>query len=175
MHELLNHEVGAIINLMEDKLSNQATDWREGRRRRAWELKQEGWRQQDIAKALGVTKGAVSQWMKRAQEGGVEALLRRKAPGAAARLTSEQRAQIPLLPARGAEFFGFRGNIWTRERVAEVMRRVFGISYHPSHIGRILRACGWSLQKPVRRASQRDEAAIRHWREERWPEVKKRL
>ena len=57
--------------------SQQATDWREGRRLRAWELKQEGWKQQDIARALGVSKGAVSQWMKRAQQEGIEALKHR--------------------------------------------------------------------------------------------------
>ncbi len=50
--------------------SQEATNWREGRRLRAWELKQEGWKQQDIARALGVSKGAVSQWMKRAQQEG---------------------------------------------------------------------------------------------------------
>ena len=61
---------------MEKKISSQqATDWREGRRLRAWELKQEGWKQQDIARALGVSKGAVSQWMKRAKQEGMEASL----------------------------------------------------------------------------------------------------
>jgi len=61
-------------------LSEQATDWREGRRLRAWELKQEGWKQQDIARALGVSKGAVSQWMKRAKQEGMEALKHRPPP-----------------------------------------------------------------------------------------------
>jgi predicted transcriptional regulator len=42
-------------------------DWREGRRRRAWELKEAGWKQQDIAVALGVSGGAVSQWLTRAR------------------------------------------------------------------------------------------------------------
>jgi predicted transcriptional regulator len=46
-------------------------DWREGRRRRAWELKEAGWKQQDIAAALGVTPGAVSQWLSRARQRGV--------------------------------------------------------------------------------------------------------
>jgi transposase len=65
--------------------SSKATDWREGRRLRAFELKQEGWSQQNIARALGVGKGAVSQWMKRAREGGgKEALRKRSSPGAAA-------------------------------------------------------------------------------------------
>jgi DNA-directed RNA polymerase specialized sigma24 family protein len=56
-------------------------DWREGRRRRAWELKEQGWKQQDIAAALGVTPGAVSQWLSRARQGGVEALRRHPAAG----------------------------------------------------------------------------------------------
>ena len=60
---------------MDNSLSKEATDWREGRRLRAFELKQQGWSQQRIAEALGVSKGAVSQWMKRARDGGgVEAL-----------------------------------------------------------------------------------------------------
>ena len=59
---------------MEKTLSSQATNWKEGRRLRAWELYQEGWKQSDIANALGVTQGAVSQWLKRGREGGVESL-----------------------------------------------------------------------------------------------------
>lgn len=54
---------------------------REARRIRAYELRQAGWKQKDIAVALGVTKGAVSQWMSRARQGGVEALRRHPAPG----------------------------------------------------------------------------------------------
>ena len=49
------------------------------------------------------------------------------------------------------------------------------MSYHPSQVGRILKDCGWSLQKPALRAAQRDEDAIRDWREQRFPELKKRL
>ena len=39
---------------------------------KAFELKRQGWNQREIARALGVTEGAVSQWMKREREGGVE-------------------------------------------------------------------------------------------------------
>ena len=155
--------------------SQQATDWREGRRLRAWELKQEGWKQRDIARALGVSKGAVSQWMKRAEQEGIEALKHRPPPGAKAkaRLSEEQRAKIAELLARGAPAHGFRGEVWTCARVAEVIRKEFGVSYHPAHVSRLIRALGLSLQKPMRRANQRDEEAIRHWKEERWPELKK--
>jgi transposase len=158
---------------MDNTLSKEATDWREGRRLRAWELKKEGWSQQRIAEALGVSKGAVSQWMKRGREGGVEALKRRPAPGARPRLSQEQRAKLPELLERGARAHGFRGEVWTCERVAEVIRREFGVSYHPAHVSRMVRALGLSLQKPSRRADQRDEEAIERWKDERWPSLKK--
>jgi predicted transcriptional regulator len=131
-------------------------DWREGRRLRAWELKQQGWSQRRIAEALGVTHrsghlhhnvattsekarqvihrsgvnvwevartakaptpmgvtpGAVSQWMRRQREsGGIEALDRCPPPGPTPKLTAVQRAQLPALLARGAEAYGCTGNV----------------------------------------------------------------
>lgn len=159
---------------MEKTLSSQSREWKEGRRLRAWELKQLGWKQTDIATALGVTPGAVSQWMTRAEKEGVKGLYRHKAPGGKPRLSVEQKAKLPGLLSRGAEAFDFRGDVWTRRRVGTVIQREFGVSYDPSQVGRILRACGWSLQRPIRRAKQRDEESIRRWKEEGWPEVKKR-
>ena len=159
---------------MEKNLSSQVTNYREYRRFRAWELYQLGWKQKDIALALGVTKGSISQWVKRAKTGGWESLRRRKPSGSRSRLTSEQRIQLLALLAQGAEAFGFRGDLWTQPRVTELIRRQFRVSYHSSQVGRILKESGWSRQKPVRRAVQRDEEAIRRWREEHWPQVKKR-
>jgi transposase len=152
---------------------NPPRDWREARRLRAWELKQQGWPQQTIAVALGVTPGAVSQWLKRAAEGGVAALRTRLRPGPTPKLTAEQRARIPELLARGAEAYGFAGDVWTTPRVAAVIEREFGVHYHPAHVSRLLRAIGWSLQRPIRRATQRDEAASAAWDAERWPALKK--
>ncbi len=156
------------------KKNEQREDWKEGRRRRAWELSQQGWKQKDIAEALGVSKGAVSQWLKRGRTQGVEALRRHPAPGPQRKLSAEQLAQLPEVLARGAEAFGYRGQVWTTKRVAEVIKRVFGVSYHPAHCSRILRAIKHSVQKPVQRATQRDEAAIHRWKDERWPALKKR-
>lgn len=147
--------------------------WDEGRRLRAWELKQQGWRQQDIAAALGVSAGAVSQWLKRARQGGPEALRHRPPPGPRPRLSDRQKRELLGILARGAEAWQFRGDVWTTKRVAEVIRAEFGVRYHPAHVSRLLRECGWSVQKPIRRASQRDEAAIQAWLEERWPALKK--
>jgi transposase len=149
-------------------------DWREERRKRAWALKQQGWRQKDIAAALGVSAGAVSQWLKRAREaGGVAALARRPPPGMTPRLSQEQRTQIPALLARGAAAHGFRGDVWTAQRVAKVIRRTFGVRYHRDHVSRLLRQLGWSRQQPAERATQRDAEAIQQWYEQRWPALKK--
>ena len=92
---------------MEKTLSSQASDWREGRRLRAFELKERGWKQTEIADALGVTEGAVSQWMKRATEEGVEGLRHKPPPGATPRLSEEERAELPELLAQGAQAYGF--------------------------------------------------------------------
>src|SRR5918997_6102267 len=147
-------------------------NWREARRLQAWHLKQQGWSQRHIAQALGVSEGAVSHWMTRAG-GGVEALRHRPPPGAPSRLTDEQRAHLPTLLQQGPKAYGFRGAVWTRSRVAAVIRLEFGVTYHPAHVGRVLQTICWTLQKPARRARQRDEAAITRWRDEIWPTLKK--
>ncbi len=149
-------------------------DWREERRKQAWKLKEQGWQQQDIAVALGVSEGAVSHWMKRGREGGIEALEAQPPKGVSPRLTAEQKAQIPELLAKGAESYGFRGDVWTARRVAEVIAKTFGVRYHHDHVGRLMREAGWSRQKPVERASQRNEEALKQWSEERWLQVKKK-
>ncbi len=165
--------MGITNPTMEKTLSSQASDWREGRRLRAFELKERGWKQTEIADALGVSEGAVSQWMKRATEEGVEGLRHKPPPGATPRLSEQERARLPELLARGAEAHGFRGDVWTCERVAQLIRREFGVSYHPAHVSRLLKALRQSLQKPKRRAEQRDEEAIERWKEKKWPSLKK--
>lgn len=150
--------------------TRRPADWLEGRRLRAWELRAQGWSQRRIASALGVTEGAVSQWMRRAREGGgAEALRRRPPRGGQPKLDRRRLADLPTYLARGPGAYGFVGDVWTTHRVAVVIQREFGVRYHPAHVCRLLRLVGWSPQKPVARASQRDEAAIRAWLTERWP------
>jgi transposase len=152
----------------------QKCDWREERRFRAWDLHQQGWKQIDIATALGVTTGAVSQWLSRARSSGVDDLRNRPRRGAPRRLTDEQRQRIAGLLALGAEHFGFHGDVWTSQRIAEVIQRTFAVRYHPAHVRRLLHALGFSVQKPDVKATQRDEAAIAAWVQDTLPAIKKK-
>jgi transposase len=149
-------------------------NWREYRRLRAWEMHQQGYKQQEIADALGLTQAAVSYIIKRAQAGGIAALQHHKSPGAPARLSVEQKQQLLSELAQGAEAHGFRGDVWTTERIAQFIAQRFGVKYHHDYIGPLLRQLGWSPQRPVVRASQRNEAAIAEWVVTTWPELQKK-
>src|SRR5215471_21853511 len=131
------------------RTDEQRGDWKEWRRRRAWELSKLGWSQKQIAEALAVTEGAVSQWMKQGRERGEEGLRGKIAAGPAARLTTEQVEQLPRLLEQGAEAHGFAGAVWTTERVAVLINQQFGASYHPAHMSRLLKAIKYSVQQPI--------------------------
>ena len=154
---------------------SSASDWKEARRWRALILKQYGWRQQRIAEALGVSKGAVSQWMALVREQGEEGLRARPRCGAPPRLSGGELSLLPEFLAIGAETYGFRGEVWTCARIAKVIEWVFGVVYHKAHVARLLKQLGWTPQKPLERAAQRDEARIAYWRTAVWDELKKRL
>ena len=154
---------------MGTKVNGRPGDWREGRRLRALELHEQGWQGKAIAAALGVTAGAVSQWLKRARQGGREALRSHPPQGPPSKLAEAQRAALPEILAKGAEAHGFVGDVWTTKRIAVVIKRAFGVGYHPAHVSRLMRQLGWTVQKPVWRASQRDEPMVAAWRTETWP------
>ena len=151
----------------------QPQDWREVRRIQAWELKEAGWKPVRIAEALGVTRGAVSQWFKTAETGGVEALRKRTDGGPKPGLSESDLKRVEQLLAQGAEAHGFRGEVWTRVRVGEVIKREFGLAYTSEHVGNLLKKIGWSRQKPLKRSSQRNEGAIEQWRNQNWAGLKK--
>src|SRR4051794_7951971 len=115
--------------------TTKPNDYREYRRLQAYELKQQGWKNSRIAQALGVTKGAVSQWFKRVDEacGNKEALLHRPPPGVPRKLNVDQMVELPTLLLKGATSFGFVGDVWTGSRVAKLIKLQYGVIYHPKH------------------------------------------
>lgn len=156
------------------RLTPEQKEWR---RQRAVALKAAGWKQKDIATALGVTEGAVSQWLKRAETGGgIEALKRRKAPGGTFRIPRQEvLSRLPELLSveGGATAYGFIGAHWTAERVGVVIAETWGVSYHRSHVSRLLVQAGLSSQLPQLRAAQRDEAAIELFKRREFRRLKK--
>lgn len=147
------------------------TDWREWRRLRALQLERQGWRQRAIAQALGVREETVCRWLARAAAHGPQSLQARLAPGRPPRLSRRQKDLIPEFLWHGAEAYGFSGEVWTCARVALVIQEELGVLYHKDHVGRLLKELDWTPQMPIKRAIQRDEPAIRRWRDETWPRL----
>lgn len=149
-------------------------DWREYRRFQAWRLYEQGWAQTKIADALDVTDGAVSQWLKTVREDGLSALRSNPDGGPKPRITEEELAQLPELLEQGPAAYGFRGEIWTRARVGEVIKQKFGVTYSDSHVGRLLAKINWTRQKPMEEPDRRDADAVAEWETETFPELKKK-
>lgn len=143
------------------------------RRRRAARQFARGERQAEVAHALAVSRQSVSRWYQQWQDGGTAALRAAGRAGRKPRLSARQLGQVEVALRRGASAHGFGTELWTLPRVAQVITRQTGVRYHPGHVWRILRALHWTLQRPARRAAERDEAAIRQWVHTRWPGVKK--
>ncbi len=152
-------------------LIREVTEWR---RLRAVALHEQGWPEVLIAEALDVNKGTVSRWLAVAKTGGVEALLGHTGAGHPPKLSPEQLVMVPELLWHGAEAYGFRGDVWTCPRIAQVIRWEFGVSYHKDHVSRLMKELGWTPQTPITRAVQRDEQAIERWRVEVWPELRRK-
>lgn len=144
------------------------------RRLRAMSLLDQGWIQARIARELGVTPAAVSQWVKARRRGGDAALRAKPHAGPKPKLNDRQLRRLEKLLLRGPTKHGYLTELWTLDRVAQVIQRSFGVMYDSSSVWHVLKRMGWSCQKPQRRARERDEQAIARWRKREWPRIKKR-
>src|SRR5919202_894074 len=146
----------------------------EERRMRGVDLFEQGVIPAEIARQVGVGHQTVSDWRTVWRQGGRDALRAAGRAGRLPKLSREQLVQVEAALAKGPEADGYATDLWTLARVAEVIERVSGVSYHPHHVWRILREqLGWSWQRPARRAKERNDEAIHQWVKQRWPAVKK--
>jgi transposase len=126
--------------------------------------------QAEVARTLGVARQNVSRWHARWQAGGLQALASRGPTGTAPRLSDPQLHDLEQALRQGARAHGFDTDHWTLARIATVIERLTGTRYHPGHVWKLLRRrMGWRLQRPARRAVERDEQAIARWVADDWP------
>lgn len=128
-----------------------------------------------IARHLQVSRQSVSRWYAQWRRGGRAALRGAGRAGRKPKLAGRQLRQVERALRQGARAYGFGTDLWTLPRVAAVIERVTGVHYHPGHVWKILGAMDWTLQRPAKRARQRDPEKVRLWLNQRWPAVKKTL
>jgi len=128
-----------------------------------------------IARQVGVSHQIVSEWRKAWRQGGRDALRSAGRAGRKSKLSGDQLECVRNALLEGAGVHGYVTDLWTLSRVAEVIERLTGVSYHPGHVWYVMRdQLGWTWQRPARRAVERNDEAIHRWVKQRWPQLKKR-
>ena len=150
-----------------------SADLLEDRRRRALALLDAGNSLNEVGRQIGCNPSSVMRWRDARRRGGARALEVRFSPGRPWKLDPAQRKRLVRLLLKGPMAQGYRTNLWTTARIAELVERQFGVRYHPDHIGRLMHSLGGSPQKPERRALERDDEEIERWKQKDWPRIKK--
>lgn len=142
-------------------------------RRRAGTLFKKGASQAEVARELNATPAAVHYWHKAWKRKGMKGLASQGHTGFASKLTKEKRMRFKRAVLRGPQEYGFETNLWTLSRLAAVMKKTTGVRFGHNHTWEIVKSLGFTCQKPQVKAKERDEAAIKAWKEKRLPGLKK--
>lgn len=133
-----------------------------------------GWSQAAVAVALGVHSVTVAKWMAKHRAEGDAGLTAKPTPGRPRFLTPEQDQQVRQWLAQKPSAHGFPTDLWTARRVAELIQRRFGVSFHPHYLRAWLTQRGYSPQRPTRRPRQRNDEVIAGWVKNDWPRIQKK-
>ena len=118
---------------------------------------------------------SANRWRRALTAGGRAALASKGAGGARCRLSPAQLRELEtVLDASPAAWGWDEDQCWTLARIAELVRRRFGVGYTLAGLDLLLHRIGWSVQVPARQATERDEAAIERWKQVSWPQIKGR-
>ena len=144
------------------------------RRRRAARLFAAGKRSQaEIARELDISRQSVSRWFGAWPQDKPDWICGAGRAGRRPKLNGAQLKQVDKVLRQGAQAHGFGTDLWTLPRVAAVIERTTGVHYHSGHVWKILQAMEWSLQRPAKRARERNDEGRRLWMAKRWPAIKK--
>jgi len=146
----------------------------EKRRMQAAKLLKQGIHEAEVARRVGVHRQSVNRWAHELAESGTVGLKKAGRAGRKPRLTADDIERIKSALKRGPEALGYETGLWTAWRVADLIERECGVTYHPGHVWKVLRALDWSCQRPTGRALERNEGTIQRWKKGRWPELKKK-
>ena len=144
----------------------------EARRMQAAELFEHDLSNAEIGRRLHVSRQTVSGWYQTWKEHGADGL-KVHLPGPTCRLSQDQKEQILEALVQGPAANGYETPLWTLARIAQLITKLTGISYHPGHVWYLLHDLGWTCQKPEPVARERNQTKIDRWLEEEFPKVKK--
>ena len=140
---------------------------------RAVEQLEAGTHPEDVADALGMQRSTVYGWWAKFRSGGVPALRAKAVPGRPPKLSGAQlRKLYTLIVGATPCQLQFEFDLWTRERVRELIRREFGVALSAVTVRRLLRTIGLSPQRPLFRAYQQDPEAVARWKTEQYPAIR---
>lgn len=152
---------------------SESREAREKRRFKAATLFKKGIHQAEVARRFDVTPAAVHGWYHVWEKQGIKGLRSKGHPGFPSRLTEQDRKKCRAAILKGARYFGYDTDLWTLERIRIAMRRTTGKSFGITRTWQIVLSLGFTNQKPERRSKERNERAIRYWREHTFPRLKK--
>lgn len=145
----------------------------ERRRVEAVRLLRQGMKPAEVARQTGVSRQSVHRWQQTLTQAGLRGLRRARRAGRPPQLTAVDLRRVEHALQRGPEAQGYATGLWTLARVAKLIETQCGVRYTLPRVWQLLRALGWSCQRPTGRARERDEAAIRRWKQVEWPRLKK--
>jgi len=144
------------------------------KRLRAGRMLLAGKRPAEVAEEVGVARQTVYTWKGLLDEGGIDALRAVPSRGRPAKLDASRLEGIRDAVLQSPTEHGFGTELWTLKRVGAVIERLYGVKFGTTQLWRILGALGFSVQKPEKRAMERNEDGVRHWKRRTWPALKKK-
>jgi len=144
-------------------------------RRLAVRRVKEGERPSRVIQSYGLCRTTIYKWLRAARRDGEAALKARKHPGRRPTLTARQKLQVRgWINGKDPRQYGFDFGLWTRQIVAALIEQKFGVRIGVTAVGRLLAELDITPQKPLRRAYERDPAAIKRWTTEVFPGLRAR-
>ena len=127
----------------------------------------------EIAQLLEAPRSKVSLWLGEYERYGWEALLEGHRSGRPNELTCAQLSQLDSVLDSGPIAYGFSSGVWTSPMIARVIQEEFDVRYHPGHVRKVLKALGFSVQRPRRQLAKADPAEQDRWQRYTYPRLKK--